>query len=333
LDTAFIFAHHDARMKPCLLLLPITALAFTSCSVMQSPIPKGAKPKDHGLIGAGEGPAWKDGSLYFTDGKHINRLGPDGRTRVFRGVGSAGNANGLMFDPQGRLIACESGARRVTRTERDGHITVLADRYEGHRFNNPNDVTMDSWGRIYFTDPRYGKRDGMEIRTNTGRAIEGVYRIDAPGQVSRVEMPGIDRPNGILVSPGDKFLYVCDNNNNSHDGGRRLVRFDLRTDGTVSPGSRKVIFDWRGSRGPDGMKMDRAGRLYVAGGVNQQNEFENTEFKAGCYILSPTGGLIDFVPTAPDEATNCAFGGDDRKTLYITSGNHLWSIPVTTAGR
>jgi len=96
----------------------------------------------------------------------------------------------------------------------------------------------------------------------------------------------------------------------------------------VKPGSRKVIFDWKDGRGPDGMKMDSAGRIYVAAGVNKANEFETTRFKAGCYILSPSGRLLDFIPTAPDECCNFAFGGKDSKTLFITSGGHLWSVPL-----
>ena len=308
-----------------LLALPFL---FTSCGALTSPVVKGAKARDHGLIGAGEGPVWKEGCLYFTDGRQINRLDPDGRTRVFRGPGLAHSANGLLFDHEGRLIACESGARRVTRTEKDGTITVLADRFEGRRFNTPNDLAMDSKGRVYFTDPRYGPRTGMEITDAGGRLIEGVYRIDSPGKITRLKAPGIERPNGILVSPGDRQLYIADNNNNTHGGARRLVRFDLNPDGTIQPASRKVIFDWKDSRGPDGIKMDPAGRLYVAAGVNQANPYETTEFKAGCYILSPSGRLLDFIPTAPDEACNCALGGPDGKTLFITSGNHLWSVPL-----
>jgi len=312
-------------------LIVTAAFTLAACSTMQSPVAPGAKPKDHGKIGAGEGPAWRDGSLYFTDGKHINRMGPDGRTTVFRNNAS----NGLLFDREGHLIACESGLRRVTRTDKDGRITVLADRYKGKRFNSPNDLCIDSKGRIYFTDPRYGPRDGMEIRDTRDinpfcpRLIEGVYRIDAPGKVTLILGPGdVERPNGILISPDDRYLYICDNNNNNHGGSRRLLRFTLGENGGVKPGTRKVIFDWKDSRGPDGMKMDAAGRLYVAGGLNKANEFETTRFRAGCYILSPHGKLIDFIPTAPDEATNCALGGADRKALFITSGGHLWSVPL-----
>jgi gluconolactonase len=314
------------------LLLPLAALALVSCASQTSPLRAGAVAEDHGRIGATEGPAWKDGSLYFTDGEHINRMGPNGKTTVFRDTAHAHAANGLVFDPQGRLIACESAGRRVTRTEANGSITVLASRYEGHRFNSPNDVVLDSKGRIYFTDPRYGPRDGMEIRDEHGKPVEGVYRIDAPGKVTRILVPGVDRPNGLLITPGDRHLFICDNDNNNHGGARKLWRFDLLADGTVAPGSRKLIFDWKDGRGPDGMKMDKAGRLYVMGGINRRNKYENTEFKAGCYILSPEGKQLAFIHTGPDEACNCTLGGPDRKTLYMTSGKHLWSIPVASAG-
>lgn len=314
---------------------------------MQSPIKPGARPKDHGKIGATEGPAWKDGSLYFTDSGYINRLGPDGRTTVFRDVAHSHASNGLLFDREGRLVACESGARRVTRTEKDGSITVLADLYRGKRFNSPNDLCMDSKGRIYFTDPRYGPREGMEITasfeergldplnpphvTLDWMLVEGVYRIDALGKVTRISFASNERPerpNGILISPDDKYLYICDNNNNNHGGSRKLLRYEIDANGQVKEGARKVIFDWKDSRGPDGMKMDNTGRLYVAGGINKANDYETTRFKAGCYILSPGGRLIDFIPTSPDEACNCAFGGADKKTLFITSGGHLWSVPL-----
>ncbi len=294
----------------------------------------GTTPKDHGAIGATEGPAWKDCSLYFTDGKHINRMDPDGKTTVFRHNAS----NGLLFDREGSLVACESGLRRVTRTEKDGRITVLADRFEGKRFNTPNDLCMDSKGRIYFTDPRYGPRDGMEIWTMKDKTdpfpdplwkqVEGVYRIESPGEVTRILCEGAERPNGILISPDDRHLYIADNNNNTHGGSRKLLRYTLDKNGEVKPGTRKVIFDWKDGRGPDGMKMDAAGRIYVAAGTNKPTEYEATSFKAGCYILSPSGKLINFIPTAPDECCNCAFGDKDGKTLFITSGGHLWSVPL-----
>jgi len=346
----------DAVLMHCMSFRTLSNLALVlilaSCSSQRSPIVPGAKPKDHGAIGATEGPAWKDGSLYFTDGKHINRMGPDGKTTVFR----HNSSNGLLFDKEGRLVACESGLRRVTRTEEDGSITVMADRFEGKRFNSPNDLCVDARGSIYFTDPRYGSREGMEIAEtrigmygpasksgSTIAFVEGIYRINRQAKlpasyfcglsydipnVTRIHCDGAERPNGILISPDDRYLYIADNNNNTHGGSRKILRYSLDQNGEVKPGSRKVIFDWKDGRGPDGMKMDSAGRIYVAAGTNKATEFENTSFKAGCYILSPSGRLLDFIPVGPDECCNCAFGGKDGKTLFITSGSHLWSMPL-----
>ena len=286
----------------------------------------GEKPVNHGSVGAGEGPASDlKGNLYFTGGNRITRRDSSGAVSVFR---EGAGANGLIFDHQGRLVICESRNRRVVRIEAGGEITVLADQYEGMKFNSPNDLTIDSKGRIYFSDPRYGSRDTMEMR------VEGVYRIDAPGKVTRVIGSEVERANGLFVSPRDEYLYVADNNNNSVGGARKLWRFRLRRDGGVDVASRKLIFDWKDGRGPDGMKMDRQGRLYVAAGRNQAvPPYESSEkFKGGVYILSPEGSLLQFVAIPKDEVTNCAFGGADWKTLFITAGGTLWSIRVGTPG-
>jgi gluconolactonase len=184
----------------------------------------------------------------------------------------------------------------------------------------------------------------MEIKDDSGQLVEGVYRVDLPGKagpgkagpdkIVRIVTHEVERPNGILVSPGDKYLYIADNYNNRPGGARKLYRFDLRPDGTIDPASRKLIFDWKTARGPDGFKMDRKGRLYVAAGRNKPSQFETAdEFKGGLYILSPEGRLLEFVPFEKDETTNCAFGGKDLKTLFVTAGNQLWSIPVDTPGR
>jgi gluconolactonase len=296
------------------------------------PLPTGAKPTNLGEVGAGESPLWHpSGYLLFSGRGRIHRRDASGAVSVYR---DQAGTNGLLFDHQGRLVACESRNRRVTRTEADGSITVLADGYEGKRFNSPNDLTIDSRGRIYFTDPRYGRRDDLEMLDADGRQVEGVYRIDAPGKVTRILTHEVDRPNGILVPPGDRELYVADNNNNTVGGARKLYRFRLRPDGTVDPASRTLIFDWQDGRGPDGLEMDQKGRLYVAGGLNKPNPpYESADkFKGGVYILSREGKLLDFVPVPVDEVTNCAFGGADWKTLFITAGGTLWSIPVTTPG-
>jgi gluconolactonase len=284
--------------------------------------------------GAREGPSWDpfNGVLYFVSGNNINRLTKDGKVEPFRT--DAPGANGSLIDPQGRVLACEAGGRRVTRTEKDGTLTVLADNYEGRKLNSPNDLSIDSKGRIYFTDPRYGRMDTMEIKDESGQLVEGVYRIDAPGKITRILTHEVERPNGILVSADEKYLYVADNYNNRIGGARKLYRFDLRGDGTVAPNSRKVIFDWKSARGPDGFKMDRKGRFYVAAGRNKPSKWETVdEFKGGIYILSPEGKLLEFVPFEKDETTNCAFGGPDLKTLFVTAGGQLWKVPMRTPGR
>jgi gluconolactonase len=176
---------------------------------------------------------------------------------------------------------------------------------------------------------------GLEIRDEQGRTVEGVYRIDQDGQVRRVIGHEVERANGVLVSAGDRYLYVADNNNNNVGGARKLWQFELRKDGTVNPASRKLLYDWGKGRGPDGVKPDRLGRLYVAAGLNKPNPpFEpDPEKKGGIYVLSPAGSLLAFLPVPRDEVTNCAFGGDDLKTLYITAGGTLYSIRTTTPGQ
>lgn len=319
-------------LAPLLLLAAVHAAS--GADRLSSPVRPGEKAKQVSTTHAGEGPAWNASSrcLYFTGGNRITRLDADGKSHVFREP--SGGANGLLFDAQGRIVVCESANRRVTRTERDGRITVLADSYGGMKFNTPNDLTIDSKGRIYFSDPRYGPRDTMEMRDADGKLVEGVYRIDAPGKVERIVAREADRPNGLLVSPDDRHLFVADNNNNTVGGARKLWRFDLRPDGSIAPESRKLIFDWKTSRGPDGLKMDQAGRLFVAAGLNKASPpYETVEpHPAGIYILSQEGQPLDFVPVPRDEVTNCTFGGDDLKTLYITAGGTLWSLQINAPG-
>ena len=320
--------------SPVLLLLPTATLPLLAAEKITTDPPKLVAE-----TGAREGPSWDPftGILYFVSGNNVNRLTPEGRVEPFRT--DAPGANASMVDPQGRVLACEATGRRVTRTEKDGTLTVIADNYEGKKLNSPNDLALDSKGRLYFTDPRYGRTDNMEIKDDSGQLVEGVYRVDSPGKDApaktvRIITHEVERPNGILVSPDDKYLYIADNYNNRAGGARKLYRFDLRPDGTIDPASRKPIFDWKTARGPDGFKMDRKGRLYVAAGRNKPSQFETAdEFKGGLYILSPEGRLLEFVPFEKDETTNCAFGGKDLKTLFVTAGNQLWSVPVSTPGR
>src|SRR5207248_1036666 len=169
---------------------------------------------------------------------------------------------------------------------------------------------IDAKDRIYFSDPRYGPvRNDMEIKDEKGNTVEGVYRIDTDGKVSRVIGREVERANGVLVSADDKYLFVADNNNDTLGGARKLWRFDLK-DGSVDPSTKKLLYDWGKGRGPDGIKQDLKGRLYVAAGLNKPNPPTEpaADVKGGIYVIDPDSGkLITFLPVPTDEVTNCAF--------------------------
>jgi gluconolactonase len=299
-------------------------------------VPQKAKPEVVTTVAFTEGPVYHaDGSVYFTDtsNNRIMRSAPGAQPgsrrtlEVYRTP--SGRANGLVFDLEGRLVACEGGSRRVTRTERDGSITVLAGSYQGKPFNSPNDIDIDARGRLYFTDPRYGDRSGMELDK------EAVYRIDLDGpdgpdgKVTRV-IDDLERPNGLAVSPDQKTLYVVDNNNGA-GGSRKVYAYELRADG--STGKRRVIHDFGVSRGGDGMCLDSRGNLYVTAGLNTPNPpAESGPASAGVYIFSPIGKQIGFIPIPEDAVTNCTFGDPDFKTLYITAGKTLFRIRMNIPG-
>ncbi|MCE2806287.1 MAG: SMP-30/gluconolactonase/LRE family protein [Gemmataceae bacterium] len=283
----------------------------------------------------GEGPAWHPKKGIFASGKGgITLLGLDGKPGIF--AEDAGT-NGLLLDRQGNLLACQPGKRRVVRFGPDGkEAAVLADSFGGKKFNQPNDLALDSKNRLYFSDPRYGPRDDMQQLDAEGKTIEGVYRIDPDGKLERVLGREVERANGVLVSADDRYLFVADNNNDTVGGARKLWRFELTADGTVRPGTGKVLKDWFTGRGPDGLKQDEKGRLFVAGGLNRPNPPAEPakDIPAGIYVVDPdTGKQLDFLPIPTDEVTNCAFAGADRKTLLITGGGVLYSVRVKEPGR
>lgn len=312
------------------MILRATVLAAVMAMLLAGagPVTSGS-PKLEVEKGAREGPSWdaKNNLLYFVGGNNVMRRAMDGSVTAFRE--DAPGANGSIVDSEGRVVVCEATGRRVTRTEKDGSLTILASEYQGKKLNSPNDLSIDSKGRIYFTDPRYGPMDNMEIRDEAGTLVEGVYRIDAPGKITRILTHEVERPNGIFVSADNHYLYIADNYNNRVGGSRKIIRFDLKADGTTVPDSRKTIFDWKNGRGPDGFRIDRGGRFFVAAGLNKDSQWESSaEFKGGIYILSPQGSLLEFVHFEKDQTTNCTFGGTDLKTLFVTAGGQLWSVPV-----
>ena len=280
------------------------------------------------MVAFTEGPtADQDGNVYFTDiiNQRIMKLDKAGVLSTFRDKSNA--ANGLLIDPQGRLIACEgaefsrpgvtvSGIPRLTRTDlRTGQIEVLADAFEGKPLVGPNDVTIDGRGRLYFTELN-------------GAAV---YRLDAPGKLERIlGAPDVQRPNGIQVSPDDRTLYVVEAN--QAPGGARLIRrYDLGPDGRVR--NMRIHYDFSPGRSADGMSIDTQGNLYASAGLNQlRGSTETLDTKAGVYVISPDGRLLRMIPIPEDLITNNAFGGPDMKTLYVTAGKTLYKIRTDIAG-
>jgi sugar lactone lactonase YvrE/ABC-type molybdate transport system substrate-binding protein len=275
-----------------------------------------------------EGPtADRDGNVYFTDivTQRIMKLGADGVLSTYRERSNA--ANGLLIDPEGRLIACEgasferpgvkvSGTPRVTRTDlTTGVVEVLADRFEGKPLIGPNDVTIDGKGRLYFTELN-------------GAAV---YRIDAPGKVSRIlAAPDVRSPNGIQISPDDRFLYLVESNT-ARDGPRLIRKYDLQPDGTVR--NMRVHYNFAPGRSADGMSIDTEGNLYASAGMNQlRGTSETLDTRTGVYVISPEGRLLKFFAIPEDFITNNAFGGPDMKTLYVTAGKTLFKLRTDIAG-
>ncbi len=277
-----------------------------------------------------------EGNVYFTnlrtdrrDTSRILRMSPDGVVDVYREPSH--RANGLIFDSEWRLLACEGGngddvLPRVTRTNIEtGEIEVVADHFDGRQFHQPNDVTIDGQGRIYFTD-----RPGPEV-TSEQIGAHGVYRVDPDGSIAQIlTEPDIERPNGIVISPDDETLYLIETAQQA--GGARMIRaYDLAVDGTVS--NMRVFHDFYPGRSGDGMTIDSEGNLYVAAGLNRlRGTSETLDTVAGVHVFSPEGELLEHIPIPEDTITNAAFGGNDLRTLYVTAGKTLFRIQTDIAG-
>jgi gluconolactonase len=291
-------------------------------------------PKDAVIEVLADGFAWSEGPVWdheharvlFSDvpNNRVNSwsekeglrvfLEPSGYTGKTPYGGREPGSNGLTFDAKGRLVLCQHGDRRVARLE-DGAFVTLADRYDGKRFNSPNDLVYAADGALYFTDPPYGRPKTFD---DPGREMDwcGVYRLAPDGKVSLV-VEDLKAPNGVGLSPDGKTLYV----NQSDREKAVLMAYDVQPDGSVSGG--RVLFDMTPLQGPDspglpdGLKVDRQGHIFATG-------------PGGVHVFTPDGTHLGLLRTDVPTA-NCGFG-DDGSTLYITANDMLCRIRLTTRG-
>ncbi len=243
-----------------------------------------------------EGPVWREGvGLLYSD--VLDNTIYRAPREVYRQPSQ--ETNGLAFDREGRLVACEHAARRVTRTENNGAQTVIAEQYQGKRFNSPNDVAIRSDGLIYFTDPPYGVAPA-----DRELSFSGVYAV-RPGEPARlVARRGFTHPNGVTLSPDERYAYVSD----SEQGFVR--RYRVKADGALTRGRTFCRVPT-----PDGMKTDPAGRLWIAA-------------RDGVRVYSPGGALLTTL-RVPGQPTNCVLGGANGRTLYVTTFTAVYRVEWT----
>lgn len=258
-----------------------------------------------------EGPLWlPDGALLFQDIKaeRTYRLEPGGKPTVVRE--QTGAANGQTFLPDGRIVFCEQNGRRVSAMRPDGSgVTTLAETWQGRRLNSPNDVVCRSDGLVVFTDPPYGlpSPEAREI------PFQGVYAL-RPDGAAEPWLDDFEKPNGLAFAPDERTLYVCDT------ARYHLRAFELGDDGRLVPDSGRVlfVFDPGSNGGPDGMKVDRDGRLYVAVAL-------------GIWVLEPSGDLLGII-ALPNRPANLAWCGPDASILAITAGDRLYQVRLNVQG-
>ena len=268
---------------------------------------------------------WAEGPVWFKDGDYLlwsdipnhrmMRYLPDGSVSVFRAFSNYSNGN--TRDRQGRLVSCEHGGRRVTRTELDGAVTVLADSFEGKKLNSPNDVVVHSNDTVWFTDPTYGIMTDYEgYKAEPEQASRNVYRLDPKsGELSAVVTDFL-QPNGLAFSPDESVLYVADSGA-SHDPGapRHIRAFDV-VDGKTLHNSRTFCEIDNGV--PDGMRVDVQGNVW-------------TSAADGVHCFNPSGDLLGKI-LVPEGVANLTFGGPKGNRLFITATTSLYAIYVGISG-
>ncbi len=276
---------------------------------------------------------WAEGPVWFGDGRYLllsdipnDRIlrwdDTSGATSVFRHP--AGHANGHARDRQGRLVSCEHHGRRVTRTEHDGRITVLADRFEGARLNSPNDITVARDGSIWFTDPSFGIESDWEGERAAPERPHAVYRIDAQTGALRCVIDDLAAPNGLAFSPDESLLYVIE----SRATPRRIWAYPHRSDGTL--GERRLLVEATDHGALDGMAVDRDGNLWCGYGSTGAPASDAATLD-GVRVHASDGTPIGHIHL-PERCANVCFGGARHNRLFMAASHSLYALYVNTAG-
>ena len=262
-----------------------------------------------------EGPIWNhvEKHLIFSDipGNIMRRWRPDGSVETWRQPSNM--ANGNAYDPAGRVVTCEHATSRITRTEADGSITVLASRYGGKELNSPNDIVVKRDGSIYFTDPSFGRMEYYGLPREQQLTFQGVYRLEPESGALTLLVHDFDQPNGLCFSLDQSQLFV-------NDTIRAHVRvFDVDAHGRLQNG--RVWAEPTGDRdgAPDGMKIDGGANLYVTG-------------PGGIHVFAPDAACLGVI-NMPQGCANFCWGEDDLKSLFVTAGTSLYRLRVKVAGR
>ena len=301
----------------CLLFLSLSALYLAAADFdvrdeaqFKKIIPADAKvEKLADGFGFTEGPVWipaDGGYLIFSDipKNQLKKWTRAGGISTFREPSR--NINGNSLDRAGRLVSAEHSGRQISVTEKDGTVKTVVDRYDGKKFNSPNDVVVKSDGTVWFTDPPYGLPKG-EPKEQTGNYV---FQFDPKNGRTSIVSTNHDMPNGLAFSPDEKKLYVADSGRPRH-----ILVYAVKTDGTLDGGN---VFCKIDQGGPDGIRCDAAGRVWSSAGD-------------GVQIFGPDGALIGKILT-PEGPANLGFGGKDGRTLFITARKGLYSIPVLVSG-
>lgn len=269
---------------------------------------------------------WCEGPVWFGDTRTLIWSDVPGNTmycwdeqsgeaRVFRKPSNNGNGN--TRDRQGRLLTCEHDTRRVTRTEYDGQISVLADRFEGKRLNSPNDIVCKSDGSVWFTDPSFGILGYYEGRRADAELPTQVYRLSAEGEL-RVVAEGINQPNGLAFSPDESVLYIVE----SRSQPRRILAYDVTADQALV--NHRILID-AGEKGtPDGFRVDVDGNLWCGWGMGEAG-------LDGVHVFTAEGRLIGRIDL-PERCANLCFGGLHRNRLFMAASTSVYSLYVNTQG-